>query len=452
MTGLDRNRASALSVPEMLRIMDVATALRQDRELVEEQLNVEALKERLKERMLAASKVTGEAVTAEEVDAAIKRYYASLHTFHEPKLSFPVAMAHLWVRRIMIGWLGGATLVSVSLLWSLYLSPNALLSTRGQNHRLVKTLSLEVASRADAVKANAKGRTLAPEVARLADEAEDFSKKDDLSGLQSVLQSLNALDSRLRESKKLSAEVASRADVVKALAKGRSVPPEVARLVAEAENYSKNDDPKGLETVLQSLNGLESRLRAVDKLKGEIADLAETVPAIAIDKKVAPEVTRLAAEAEVYGKKDEAQGLASVRDALVNLRSRLSEEYAVTAVSRDTFNGRNRNTIDHFIPDPEKKEQKFSAHYLFVQAKKADGTILTRRIYDNELYKDKDVTVWAERIPDEVFERLRKDKLADGILNETAFAVKRKGMLDEEITMPGADGKPLARLGRITQW
>src|ERR1700683_4449609 len=123
MTGLDRNRASALSVPEMLRIMDVATALRQDRELVEEQLNVEALKERLKERMLAASKVTGEAVTAEEVDAAIKQDYASLHTFHEPKLSFPVAMAHLWVRRIMIGWLGGATLVSVSLLWSLYLSP-----------------------------------------------------------------------------------------------------------------------------------------------------------------------------------------------------------------------------------------------------------------------------------------------------------------------------------------
>ncbi len=387
MTRLERDRPDSLSVPEMLRIMDVATALRQDRELVEEQLNVEALKERLKERMLAASKVTGESVTPEEVDAAIKQYYASLYTFREPKLTFPVALAHLWVRRVMIGWIGGATLVSAAMLWTLYLSPNARLSTRGKTHRLAEKLAVEVAGHVESVRSTAKGGPLAPEVARLA---------------------------------------------------------------AEAEAYRKKDDPNGLESVRQALNGVESRLREVDKLSGEIADLAETIPALARDVKVAPEVARLAAEAEVYRNKDDAQGLGSIRDALANLKSRLDEEYSVTAVVQNTVSGRNKSTIDRDFPD--KGGKKLSGHYLFVQARKADGTVLPRQIYDNELYKDKEVTVWAERIPDEVFERLKKDKLADGILNETAFAVKRRGMLDEEITMPGADGKPIARLGRITEW
>ena len=41
MTRLDAAVPTRSASPEMLRIMDVATALRQDRELVEEQLNVE---------------------------------------------------------------------------------------------------------------------------------------------------------------------------------------------------------------------------------------------------------------------------------------------------------------------------------------------------------------------------------------------------------------------------
>ncbi len=80
MSTVNRDRPDALSVDRILRIMDVATAIRQDRETVDEQLNLDELKARLRERIVAATTATGEEVSSEEVDAAITQYYASLYS------------------------------------------------------------------------------------------------------------------------------------------------------------------------------------------------------------------------------------------------------------------------------------------------------------------------------------------------------------------------------------
>ena len=384
MSRADRDRPDSLSVPEMLRIMDVATALRQDRELVEEQLNVEALKERLKERMLAASKVTGESVTPEEVDAAIRQYYASLYSFHEPKLSFPVFLAHVWVRRKGLLGMGSAALASVALLWWLFLSPNAPMTEGGRNHRRVETLAAEFAGRASSIRSGALGKAM---------------------------------------------------------------PAEVDRLIAEAEVYRKKGDPKGLESVRKALDEFETNAGEVDKLKPEVGKRAETVRAIALDKKVGPEVDRLLAEAGVFGKNNDPRGLASVRDALAELDSRLREEYSITVVS----GANHKSAVPRIYTDP-KTHQKSPGFYLIVQASRSDGSVISRRIYSAEKEVSKEVTTWAERVPEPVYERLKKDKLEDGILNETAYGVKRRGFTDEEVTMPGADGKPLARIAQITEW
>jgi len=324
MSRLERDRPDSLSVAEMLRIMDVATTLRLDRELIEEQLNVEQLKERLKERMLAASKVTGESVTPEEVDLAIRQYYAKLYTFREPKMSLSLAMAHAWVRRREILAQASVLLAACVLVWWLIFSPSAPLAASGRAHR--------------------KAGQIASEIARSA-------------------------------------------DVLRAVSHDPKVPLEVARLTSEADTYRKRDDVKALD---------------------------------------------------------------GIRGTLEDMKTKLGEEYAVVAVPQDTKAGRNRNTTVRYPPDSNGKETK--AYYLFVQARKADGKAIPRRIHNSEIALDEDVTTWAEQIPAAVYERLAKDKREDGILNETAFAVKRKGQLEEVITMPGADGKPLARMGQITRW
>ena len=111
-----------LSLQEMLRIMDVATALRKEHDVVEEQLNLDQIKIRLRERLLEAAKVTGERVTPEQIDVAIENYYDKLHTFEQPKWSLSVLMANIYVRRVtIIKWAVGIAAV-VALFWSLLIA------------------------------------------------------------------------------------------------------------------------------------------------------------------------------------------------------------------------------------------------------------------------------------------------------------------------------------------
>ena len=108
-----------LSLEELLRIMDVATTLRKEQDVVEEQLNIDQIKARLRERLLEAAQFTGERVTAEQIDVAIDNYYDKLHSFEEPPWSFSVLLAHLYVKRAtIIKWAIGIGAV-IALLWSL---------------------------------------------------------------------------------------------------------------------------------------------------------------------------------------------------------------------------------------------------------------------------------------------------------------------------------------------
>ena len=316
-------QADALSLPEMLRIMDVATALRLDRELVEEQLNFDELKARLRARMIEAAKVTGEEVTPEEVDTAIERYYQQAYTFQEPPWSLQLVLAHLYVRRHAIARGAGLLLVAMALCWWLFLSTNAPLSARGRAHRQVESLA---------------------------------------------------------------AGVARRAAAIRAVAQDPEVPAELARLTAEADTYRSQVDPK--------------KLRALD--------------------------ARLA-----------------------DLETRLGEEYTVSVVF-DLRDPKKKSGIDRLTVVGG---QEVTGYYLIVQARRADGTILKRRVHDNESGQDRDVSTWGEQVPKAVYERLAIDKKLDGILNETTFAVKKRGQAGEEVVMPGPDGQqPLRRLGQITEW
>lgn len=87
------------SMDDMLRIMDVATALRRQRETAEAQLDVATAKVRLRERLLATAAAAGEPVTAAEVDAAIEEYFRRQHEYRDPPRSWASVWAHLWVMR-----------------------------------------------------------------------------------------------------------------------------------------------------------------------------------------------------------------------------------------------------------------------------------------------------------------------------------------------------------------
>ena len=91
--------AHRLSLEEMSRIMDVAATLRKERSIVEQQLNIDEIKVALRQRLLETAKISGDPVTADEIDAAVDQYYERLHEFREPPPSVAKFLAHLWVLR-----------------------------------------------------------------------------------------------------------------------------------------------------------------------------------------------------------------------------------------------------------------------------------------------------------------------------------------------------------------
>lgn len=84
---------------DMLRIMDVASALRRERETAEAQLDLDTVKARLRERLLATAVAAGETVTPAEVDAAIEHYFRRQHRYADPPAGWGSFWAHVWVAR-----------------------------------------------------------------------------------------------------------------------------------------------------------------------------------------------------------------------------------------------------------------------------------------------------------------------------------------------------------------
>ena len=106
--------AEPLSLAETLRIMDVASVLRREREQAKRALSIDQVQDQLRHRLQAAAEVTGEAVTPAEIDAAIRHYYANLHAFGEPPRNLSWFLAHLYIRRFWVGLAMAAAAVGLT--------------------------------------------------------------------------------------------------------------------------------------------------------------------------------------------------------------------------------------------------------------------------------------------------------------------------------------------------
>ena len=187
------------------------------------------------------------------------------------------------------------------------------------------------------------------------------------------------------------------------------------------------------------------RQRAVEAESVELAttipqrlnELEKSIAAEAEDPQIDAAAARLAADGR---RAAEAGDAAGARRAVAELESRLAElrlEFEVRIVSRpDAPSGVTR------IPDVNTAVENT---YLVVEAIAPDGKVISRPIRSEEDGSVRSATMWGARVPEEVFERVRQDKLDDGIVQQALVGAKRRGRLDIEwsIPVPG---------GMITEW
>ncbi len=91
-----------LSLHEMLQIMDVARAIREEQLTVEQQFQIEETRARIRERLIASAQVAGDTVTAAEVDVAIQLYFDNLNVYRDPPWGFQRVLAELYVWRVTV--------------------------------------------------------------------------------------------------------------------------------------------------------------------------------------------------------------------------------------------------------------------------------------------------------------------------------------------------------------
>ncbi|MEM6689126.1 MAG: DUF6384 family protein [Planctomycetota bacterium] len=91
-----------LSLQETLRVMDVAREMRDSRVRAEEMFRQEDLRANLRDKLLRTAEMSGEDVTAAEIEAAIEQYFDRLHVYQDPPSGMNSFMAHLWVWRMRI--------------------------------------------------------------------------------------------------------------------------------------------------------------------------------------------------------------------------------------------------------------------------------------------------------------------------------------------------------------
>lgn len=97
-----------LTIAESLRVMDVAREIRDQRTTAEEMFRQDNVRLQLREKLMRTARLSGDDVTAAEIDAAIDQYLANLHTYQTPEPGMKKFIAYCWIWRQRIALAAGA--------------------------------------------------------------------------------------------------------------------------------------------------------------------------------------------------------------------------------------------------------------------------------------------------------------------------------------------------------
>lgn len=124
------------------------------------------------------------------------------------------------------------------------------------------------------------------------------------------------------------------------------------------------------------------------------------------------------------------------RDALATLAARLSAAYTVRIVNRP-----GESSGVWRVPALNPSARNF---YLVVEAIDADGRPVAVPVTSEEDGETRRVSRWAQRVSEAEFERVRRDKLADGVIDQPVIGRKQAGTLATAWTVATPGGAILA--------
>ncbi|MBW6398392.1 hypothetical protein KPL78_11065 [Roseomonas sp. HJA6] len=154
------------------------------------------------------------------------------------------------------------------------------------------------------------------------------------------------------------------------------------------------------------------------------------------DTAVRADAARLLAEGEAAARAGRASDARARRDALADLAARLAAAYSVRIVNRP-----GEPSAIWRVPASNPRARNY---YLIVEAVDRDGKPVEVPITSEENGETRRVSRWAQHVPEAEFERVRRDKLANGIIEQPVIGQKVAGSLATQWTVQTNGGAILS--------
>lgn len=135
--------------------------------------------------------------------------------------------------------------------------------------------------------------------------------------------------------------------------------------------------------------------------------------------------------------KGDRAGAQQAIDDLTLIRDRLQQDYQLKVVDGP-------GTKWGFWSFP-KTNAEATNYYLIVQPLDAQGKPETLPVRDEDSGRIDKVSVWAERVPEEVYRAVEADKADDGVIEQNLVAVKDTGFLEPDYLVQALGGQ-------LTRW
>ncbi len=209
-------------------------------------------------------------------------------------------------------------------------------------------------------------------------------------------------------------------------------------------NGIKSVDQRNLSSAKQAvadLTVIRNNVRGLSTLSSELEKEYQAVTEIAKEAAAKDQAQALYREGQGYLKTVDVPKLRSTVERLNQLDTLLDQEYTLTIVTGPGV----KSGMDRYYTD--KQGRRSSGYYLIVEARDARRNVIPQNITNEENKQTERVTRWGERVPLEVYEKVKRDKMDDGIIQKDKVGTKERGYLSVQHN----SGFSLQG-GQITHW
>lgn len=423
---VDQEKPEKIGLDEVMLAMDVVDTLRHEQQLVERELASDERDQALFEKVKRMYASQGLEVTDKIIAEGVAALREERFVYRPPPPRGTLWLAKLYVNRKRLAKIAGglaASLVAVFLIYRFaFVAPEA-----RQREKAAQDINTRISQQQDQLtiarqRLGSLNQTLQNAVDKASQSAEVAAKRL----LAEAGTQLAAADTRIQAFDKL--PLKPDLDVDRLTREGEAVQRRLeqrAGLLNEVNAHLAKADAAVADV------GALTALR--DKLAGEHRGLM----AESREDAARRQVEKLYSDALAALNSGDVEGARKGSAALQELYGRVVQEYDLRIVSRPGApSGVWRNP-------PNKPGTR--NYYLLVEAVTPKGERLTVPITSEEDGRTRSVSQWGLRVDDDLFERIRRDKTDDGIIQNNRFGVKERGYLNPHYLMPTTGGA-------ITQW